>query len=77
MNVELCCSTGCTVLIVLYCDTFRLLNSSRQSAGDVDNVHFLESVSADKSLWCRLNLSFKQLINYVLLSAAGEHTSLN
>ena len=56
-------------LVILH---FRLLDSSHKLVDDAVNVHFLESVSADKSLWCRLNLSFRQLMNYVLLSAAGQ-----
>jgi len=56
---------------------FRLLDSSHEPVDDVAGVRLLESVNADKSLWCRLNLSFRLLMNYVLLTAAGEHMEPN
>jgi len=51
---------------------FSLLDSSRELANDEAYVRFLESVNADKSLWCRLRLSVKQLMNYLLLIITGD-----
>jgi len=50
----------------------RLFDASREPTSDIASVNFLESVSADKSLWCRLNLSLKLLMSYLLLTLAGE-----
>jgi len=54
----------------------RLLDDSSAPAGDTTSVSMLESVNADKSLWCRLNLSLIRLMSYVLLAAVGRHISM-
>ena len=51
---------------------FRLLDASYKVVDDVSSVHYFESVHADKSLWCRLNLSFRQLMSFILIVSAGE-----
>jgi len=50
----------------------RLLDSSRELTDNVASVQLLESIYADKSLLCRLNLSFRLLMNYILLTTAGD-----
>ena len=56
----------------------RLLDSSQKVVGGwlAAGVYFLESLDADKTVWCRLSLSFKQLMSYVLLIAAGQHSHI-
>jgi len=57
----------------LYAVLFRFTDKSLKPIEDVEGVIYLESDSADKSLWCRLALSCRRLVNYILLIAAGEH----
>ena len=49
------------------------MDSSQNLVGNVSDVHFLESVGADKSLLCRLRLSIQRVMNYVVLTAAGQN----
>ena len=61
--MALCC---CGIAVLL------LWDSSLELTDDVASVQFLESVSADKSLRCRLNMSARLLMSYILITTVGE-----
>jgi hypothetical protein len=54
------------------CFFARLLDKERKNTGVISDVVYLESVHADKSLWCRLTAAIHQVFAYILLAVGGS-----